>query len=174
MEDKKRLLLFFNFFFFSFFFFALNTPPMESAVDEVRSFRCTDGSGQDAWWAVTTGWCHVSTEYYKATIMTWSFFKNWLEPDWTTPSQREMNACKTSSNTNWTALSCQHHGPLPALWMHTMLMQKINFQMICLNNIKKGFQTQMQNCSVLWINSLLERDWIETEDFYLEEHNDTI
>lgn len=32
---------------------------MELAVDEVRSFRCTVGSGQDGWRVGTTGRCHV-------------------------------------------------------------------------------------------------------------------
>lgn len=42
MEDKKRLV----FSFFELFFFALKHTPMESAVDEVRSCRCTFGSRQ--------------------------------------------------------------------------------------------------------------------------------
>lgn len=43
MEDKKRLLFFL---FLNFSFFALKHTPMESAVDEVRSCRCTFGSRQ--------------------------------------------------------------------------------------------------------------------------------
>lgn len=39
-----------------------------------------------------------------------------------------------------------------------------NFQMIC-TNYTKGFQTEMHDCSLLWINSLSEIDLIETEDF---------
>lgn len=129
---KKDFFCCFVFFnsFFSPFFFALNTPPMESAVDEVRSFRCTVGSGQDAWWA---GPCHVLTEYYKATIMTWSL--------------RQMDSSRTELHRRsgrWMHVrlphtpaeglsAAKHCGPPPARWVHATLMQKTNFQMICID-----------------------------------------
>lgn len=42
---------------------------------------------------------------------------------------------------------------------------EIKFQMICID-YRKGFQTEMHSCNVLWIKSLLERDWLETEELF--------
>lgn len=57
MEDKKRL------YFLLIYFFALNTPPMELAVDEVKASGVQLGPDRMDGEAVTTDWCHVSTKY---------------------------------------------------------------------------------------------------------------
>lgn len=149
MEDKKRLLLFYNFRFFClyfsftiifFFFLHLTHPQMESAVDEVRSFRCTVGSGQDAWRVVTTGGCHVRQNTTRP--QSWhDRFKKGLELDWNTSPQRKTNACQVFLKYN-----CQ----LPTPWSSSSSENahdadaEIKFQMICIDHIKK---TSKQKCT---------------------------
>lgn len=173
MEDKKDFFYFVisTFSFLSlfylciYFFLHLTHPQMESAVDEVRSFRCTVGSGQDAWRVVTTGWCHVSTEYYKATIMTWSFFLNLT---WVGLKHITAEGDECASSLSQIQLSAANTMVLFQLGECTRCWcrNEISNDMHRLH--KKGFQTEMHNCNVLWINSLLERDWIETEELFLE------
>lgn len=165
---KKDLNFLISSFFFFFFLHSTHSR-MESAVDEVRSFRCTVGSGQDARWAVTTGSMPCfDREYYKATILTSSFPKSWAASP------------QTSSNTSRAALSCQHHDPLPARRLRTMLTQKVISKWYASTTFrkkkkkkKKGFQKEMHDCNVLWVDSLLECGWIQAEDFPQEDH-DTI
>lgn len=158
---------FFYLFIYVFFFFALNTPPMELAVDEVRSFRWAVGSGQDGWWALTTDWCHVSTilEGHNHDLIVLKLKRvNYCTDASRTIRHRDQRcffffyAYKTFYFLGYKLNSSQlpTNGPLPAWWMHTMLtLKKLIRMMICINYIK-GFQTEMHVCKVLWINSLLE------------------
>lgn len=147
MEDKKD---FFNFVIYAFsffiFFLHLTHPQMESAVDEVRSIRCTVGSRQDA-----TGWCHVSTEYYKATIMTWSLLNR------TRVGLKHTQSLSQIQLSAANAAALFQLGERTRCWCRTEIFNDMHRP-----RKKKASKQKMHNCNALWINSLLQGDWIGT------------
>lgn len=139
---KKDFFCFLLWFFFVLFcyFFALNTPPMELAVDEVRSFRCTVGSGQDGGWAtandglmscidrILEGHNHdlivlklKSNKQKKRQESEWTTLQDASRRICHTRNWTCFNAYKTSSKYKLKSSQLPTNAPFTARWINTML-----------------------------------------------------
>lgn len=145
MEDKKDFFYFvisaFSFFMFTyliiiFFFLHLTHPQMESAVDEVRSFRCTVGSGQDASWRVVTT-ADVMFPQNTTRPQSWHDpFSIGLELDWNTSPQRETKACQVVPRDHSQLPTPRSSSSSEDAHDHADAERKL--QMICIDYVKKA------------------------------------
>lgn len=142
-----------DFYFFNVIFFALNTPPMESAVDEVRSCRCTVGSGQDGGGGVMEGerkWQMNDVMYRQNTRRPQSWLDRFLKTEKFKRLESEPTTTSRERPTGAERL-------LPA---RLNARQETNVQMICSDHRNKGVQTRVQ-CS---LDKFTSRARIESEE----------
>lgn len=138
MEDKKDFFYFvisaFSFFII-FNFFALNTPPNGISCGWGKKLQVYSWVWTGCMARGNNGLMSCFDRILQGHNHDMIVFKTDLS--WTETHHRIGRRMRVKSFSN-TTLSCQHHGPLPARRMHTMLMQKLKFQMICIDYIKKA------------------------------------